>query len=103
MSEIPYFSERLYWFTVIALDIVLSGTFGIMLAYMFTSGRLTKHNSNNTGKSFADNCSGKLGSYDHLACKELFNQTPEVYEKRRQANRESLKEENLEYFKKNMV
>lgn len=103
MSEATYFNEPLYWVIVILSDIVLSGTLGIMLAFLFASNRLIKHNSINNGKAFTDNSNGKIVSYDHRACKELFGQTPEIYEKRYKENRERLKEENLEYFKKNTL
>lgn len=67
-----YFDESVYWFVVILVDIILSGSFGIMLAFLFTSNRLIKHNSNNTGKAFKDNCSNKLESYDHHASQEFW-------------------------------
>ena len=76
-----YFDESVYWFVVILVDIILSGSFGIMLAFLFTSNRLIKHNSNNTGKAFKDNCSSDMKTYEFLATNELWGQTPEIYKK----------------------
>lgn len=103
MSNEPYFDESLYRFVVILLDIILSGTFGVMIAVLIASNRLIKHNSNNTGKAFKDNCSNKLVSYDHHASQEFWGQTPEMYEKRCKANKEQLQEANQKFFEENVV